>query len=335
MSSTIPPSGLPKAGTEFIGLNVGFSSIGLAKLGLVESLNDEAFDRGQLRDAKDLGDNGTDKGGSFYPNWDSDFQQVTHGIFQITAHDQNKATAFLQQLDSAFTSGLKKVLLCRASFRPPPETPNEHFGYKDGISKPEIEGVTFDEKRPMKFKGSPVVDMGVIVMGHDGDEDRASRPSWAVDGSFFVFRKLKSYVPEFNDFLDREGSKLFPNIPRAKAAARLGARLFGRWKSGNTTSVQYNYLDVLIIAPFSGTPVVLSPDEDDPAIANDPSRLNNFDYNKTDQATCPFSAHTRKSFPRGDIATSKKHLSVYITICIAIVIYRYFQIQATRHSIWT
>lgn len=236
--STIPPSGLPKPGTKFIGLNVGFSATGLLKLGLTESLNDEAFHRGQVRDAKDLGDMGTNSGGTFRPDWDSPYLQTIHGIFQITAHDENEATAFVRQIDSAFNSGrsrssIKQVLLVRASFRPPPETPNEHFGYKDGISKPEIDGITFDEKRPMKFPGSPIVEPGIILMGHEGDEDKQNRPPWALDGSFFVFRKLKSYVPEFNDFLAREGPIIFPNIPREKASLRLGARLFGRWKSGN------------------------------------------------------------------------------------------------------
>lgn len=186
-----------------------------------------------------LGDNCTDSG---KPEWDTEFQQVIHGVFQITGHDDEKMLAFIDQIETAFASqgsgrsqsSIVKILLFHSSFRPPPETPNEHFGYRDGISKPEVEGFTFDAKRPMRFPGSPVVDLGLIVMGHEGDEDRARRPSWAVDGSFFVFRKLKCYVPEFNDFLDAEAPKLFPNLPLVKGRALLGARMFGRWKSGET-----------------------------------------------------------------------------------------------------
>lgn len=40
-----------------------------------------------------------------------------------------------------------------------------------------------------------------IILGHNGDMENVQgnqHPSWAKDGSYFVFRKLKQYVPEFN-----------------------------------------------------------------------------------------------------------------------------------------
>ncbi len=241
-------SGLPVSGEPFVGLSVGFSSTGLKILGLHDSLLDESFEMGQLRDAQSLGDSGTERSGTFYPDWDVEFKADIHGIFQITAHDQTIVTAFINDLDFAFVAGprrsaIRKILLFRAAFRPQPHHPNEHFGYRDGISKPEIEWVTFNGvDNPMRFPGSPIVDMGLIVMGYDGDEDRHNRPPWAVDGSFLVFRKLKSLVPEFNDFVRREGQKIFPNLTADKAADRFGARLFGRWKSGMT---------IITFMPFS------------------------------------------------------------------------------------
>jgi len=239
----VQPSGVPVPGEPFVGLSVGFSSTGLKMLGFHDSLKDESFERGQLRDAKNLGDSGTERSGIFYPDWDVEFKADIHGIFQITAHDETVVKAFIDELESAFLKGprrsaIRKILLFRAAFRPQPHTLNEHFGYRDGISKPEIEGVTFDrENKPMRFPGSPLVDMGLLVMGYDGDEDKNTRPSWAVDGSFLVFRKLKSLVPEFNDFVHREGQKIFPHVAQDKAADHFGARLFGRWKSGNTIIV--------------------------------------------------------------------------------------------------
>lgn len=84
-----------------------------------------------------------------------------------------------------------------------------------------------------------------------------------------------------------------------------------------------------------GTPIVLAPDEDDPEIAKDPKRLNNFDYDPKDQGSCPFAAHTRKSFPRGDMVTSKKHLCVVQNFIIPsfLIINIYSQFQAARHPI--
>lgn len=49
----------------------------------------------------------------------------------------------------------------------------------------------------------------------------------------------------------------------------------------------------------------LAPTHDDPAIANDNSRNNNFSYDFPDdpqtQDRCPFAAHTRKTNPRADL----------------------------------
>jgi deferrochelatase/peroxidase EfeB len=220
---------------------VGFTSIALKLFGLHESLQDEAFEKGQLRDAKDLGDSGTERAGIFYPDWDVEFKADIHGIFQITAHDDDIAKIFIDELEDSFRrdlrrSSIKKILLFRAAFRPQPHTLNEHFGFRDGISKPEVDGVTFFPGKPMRFPGSPIVGLGLLVMGFEGDEDKASRPQWAVGGSFLVFRKLKSLVPEYNDFALREGMKLFPNLSPEKASDRFGARLFGRWKSGENCS---------------------------------------------------------------------------------------------------
>jgi len=61
----------------------------------------------------------------------------------------------------------------------------------------------------------------------------------------------------------------------------LGARLVGRWKSG--------------------APIVLSPLEDDPNLGSDPTRNNNFGFDRRSQERFPFAAHIRKTYPRNDI----------------------------------
>jgi len=140
--------------------------------------------------------------------------------------------------------------------------------------------------------GLGLIPIGVLVIGREGDEDKDRRPEWAMDGSLIATRKLNCLVPEFEGYLLEQGQKIFPNLSSTDAAAKLGARLMGRWKNG--------------------TPVVLSPDNDAPEIAKDPTRVNNFEFDKTDtnQKRCPFAAHMRKSNPRNDIDFSelKKHL---------------------------
>lgn len=147
----------------------------------------------------------------------------------------------------------------------------------DGISNPTITG--FGTALP----GQAVVDPGVILAGRTGDS--TTRPSWALDGSFLVFRKLKQLVPEFNKWTtDNAIQNAAGNLTTEEGANLLGARMFGRWKSG--------------------APIDLAPTADDPTLGTDPERNNNFNYTHTgsdittDESYCPFSAHVRKTNPR-------------------------------------
>lgn len=65
---------------------------------------------------------------------------------------------------------------------------------------------------------------GIILTGREGDD--VKRPSWALDGSFLVFRYLSQLVPEFDAFKKEKAKTL------GLDEELLGARLMGRWKSG-------------------------------------------------------------------------------------------------------
>lgn len=104
-----------------------------------------------------------------------------------------------------------------------------------------------------------------------------------------AFRKLQQKVPEFNKWtLDNAIQNQANTLTVQQGADYLGARMFGRWKSG---------------APTDITPFV-----DDPSLGADPERNNNFDFSHlnssliSDQTYCPFSAHIRKTNPRADLA---------------------------------
>jgi hypothetical protein len=48
-----------------------------------------------------------------------------------------------------------------------------------------------------------------------------------------VFRKLKQFVPEFDEYLNAHAvQNAAGTLTQAQGAALLGARLMGRWKSG-------------------------------------------------------------------------------------------------------
>ena len=79
----------------------------------------------------------------------------------------------------------------------------------------------------------------------------------------------------------------------------LGARLFGRWKSGGLIcDVSY----IVLIRANPGAPIDRDPNQDNLADANDPNKVNDFDYSDDPgQIKCPFSAHLRKTNPRNGV----------------------------------
>lgn len=97
----------------------------------------------------------------------------------------------------------------------------------DGISQPAVKDVD-----PETFKGQETVRQGIILLGRDGDAPAGgARPSWALDGSFLVFRYLFQLRPEFDDFKKQKAEKDGIDVEL------LGARLMGRWKSGKVPLV--------------------------------------------------------------------------------------------------
>jgi len=183
-------------------------------------------------------------------------------------------------------ASILKITSVTGDVRPGSLSAHEHFGYLDGVSNPAITG--FDAN---PAPGPAPVRPGVILMGHPGDERQQGnetipneRDPWMVDGSFLVFRYLFQKVPEFDDFVNRNASKVQgPGMTKQQSADLFGARLVGRWKSG---------------APLDITPFM-----DDEELGNDPQRNNNFQFSgeRNIQKLCPFAAHVRKTLPRADL----------------------------------
>jgi hypothetical protein len=76
--------------------------------------------------------------------------------------------------------------------------------------------------------GQSNLSAGTILLGETGDS--ATRPAWAKDGSFLVFRQLKQLVPEFDKFLT-DNAIVQDGLTPQQGSDLLGARMVGRWKS--------------------------------------------------------------------------------------------------------
>jgi hypothetical protein len=138
---------------------------------------------------------------------------------------------------------------------PPFDYAHDHFGYRDRLSQPAIEG-SGDEPTP--GTGAPLKP-GEFILGYPdeaGPPVRQPQPEiLSRNGSFMAYRRLEEHVGAFRDFLKANGA-----TPEAQEL--IAAKLMGRWRSG--------------------APLVLAPERDDPALGADPQRNNDFNYKEQD-----------------------------------------------------
>ncbi|HET8671258.1 MAG TPA: Dyp-type peroxidase, partial [Candidatus Saccharimonadales bacterium] len=120
---------------------------------------------------------------------------------------------------------------------------------------------------------------GEFVFGYPGQHGEAGTagPSWARDGSFLVFRRLRQDVGAFHKFLHDTALRWKIDDPTL-----LGAKCVGRWPSG--------------------TPILHAPKQDkaEAALARDEAINNDFRFEGKKGEICPFGAHIRKVHPRND-----------------------------------
>ncbi len=149
----------------------------------------------------------------------------------------------------------------------------EHFGYRDRLSHPAIEG-TGEEPTP---GSGPPLKAGEFFLGYP--DETGLRPALpqpellSRNGSFLAYLRMEEHVGAFRDFLRQQASASAPQ-------ELIAAKLMGRWRSG--------------------APLVLAPKQDDPELGGDMNRTNDFNYGVMDPKGygCPVGAHIRRMNPR-------------------------------------
>ena len=263
-------------------VNVAFTAAGLRALGLPDSVIETfstPFLDGMAARAALLGDSGV-----------SDPSQWTGGLGTPEVHVLVWLAALKPEHLANRTRWLEKTLdaggVTVVSRQEGATLPGgeEHFGFTDGFSQPDIEGL---ESGPRTGQGALTgkdqwrpVRAGEFVLGYADEEGvlpHAPQPDeLARNGSYFVYRKLRQDVAGFRRMLAGAAS-VYPG-----GEEMLAAKLVGRWRDG--------------------TPLDLSPDHPDPDIVADPERNNAFSYEDDARGfRCPIGAHIRRANPRASL----------------------------------
>ena len=276
-------SNYTKSPAVVIGLNLGFTREGLTQLlGAARPHLDPSFERGA--EARETIERLHDPPPSA---WLREFRSdLIDGVFLVTGPREGLVNYHRAQLLRLLGDSIKVVYSEMGTTRPGAFRGFEHFGYRDGISQPGIRGLTrrSTSNPDQGLPGQDLIWPGEFVFGYPGqDPNDAVKPGppahmaapWMRNGSYMVFRRLEQKVPEFRRFVaDRAaGLAMEPDL--------LGARMFGRWKSG--------------------APLELAPLYDNAALGSSAMRNNDFDYGDDPyQRRCPYAAHIRKAYPRDD-----------------------------------
>jgi Dyp-type peroxidase family len=165
---------------------------------------------------------------------------------------------------------------------PPFNYAHDHFGFRDRLSQPVIEGTG---EEPTPGSGDPLK-AGEFILGYPDDTGAVpALPQPEVlsrNGSYMAYRMMQQHVGLWRDFLREQA-----DTPEGQEL--LAAKLMGRWKSG--------------------APLVLAPDRDDPQLGEDPMRNNDFNYQEMDPHgyAVPLGAHIRRLNPRDTAASMNRH----------------------------
>lgn len=314
---------------QFIFLNVAISASGLRKLtspAEVEQFADGAFKIGMKERSELLGDPADEREEGHVSKWLVGGTEKSVDLVLILASDDRD---WLLEVEDglereAAQHGLEFVHRDRGRVREGELAGHEHFGFKDGVSEPAVRGrqpvaphdyvyprtlpldPAFAELRAdFAAPGKVLVWPGHFLFGYGrqvrdnprelNSEDKPKGPSWADDGSYVVYRRLRQHVDRFATFVAETAQRLREKYTNLQMNDdRLGAMLVGRWKSGTP----------LMRSPFTDEGIegeavnyfLFSTDVTLP-IPGDQAPLSKGDPNG---AVCPLAAHIRKINPRDE-----------------------------------
>lgn len=269
----VTSGGLPSADrSQDAWVAVAFTYQGLRALGVPQESLDSfprAFREGMAARAELIGDVGE----SAPAHWEAPFGTGdVHIALSALSSDAGQLDEELERARAAYedTPGLQVIWQQEVRQLP---TGRTTFGFRDGISHPNIEGVGLPGSNPQEAP----IKAGEFILGYP--DETGSLPSMpspdvlGLNGTYVAVRKIHTNVAAWRRYLRANSSN-------AEEEALLAAKMVGRWPSG--------------------APLTLAPEHDDPELAADPRRVNNFLYRENDDRgyRCPAGAHIRRTNPR-------------------------------------
>lgn len=278
-------------------LQVAFTKQGLVELGVPKSAwttFSREFIEGMDDDvrAESLGDRGqADKSALVWS------EKTVHVLLMMYAKDVD---AIDTEHRAVVDTGAFRVVRKDTQMLPDQK---EHFGWRDGLSMPQLLGVPHDGPRrkqletwtePLKageivlgypneynaLSESPTADLADDPAGHLVPTADGKHKDLGRNGTYLVYRELIQHVHELWSYLGQSRER---GETKPEQAIALGAKMVGRWPGG--------------------APLTVSPDRDDPKYAN----ANEFKYAAKDAVGtgCPVGAHIRRANPRDALGAGR------------------------------
>ena len=253
-------------------VTIAFTHNGLRALGVDEkslATFPEPFRQGMAARSKMLGDTGEN-----HPdNWqDKMASPELHAVIILFAKDKDERVRCENKHKEYLTRnpGVEVMSTLLLEAVPPFDYVHEHFGYRDRLTTPVIEGMGVEATPGSHSPSKP----GEFILGYpdeSGEMQPLPKPEILTkNGSYLAYRKMQEHVGRFRDYLKANGKT-------EEEQELVAAKLMGRWRK-------------------SGAPLVLCPEKDDKEIGMDDKRNNNFDYEKMDPYgyACPVGSHIRR-----------------------------------------
>ena len=206
-------------------------------------------------------------------NWEDKItSEDLHAVVILFARDREERERCIKKHDEYLRDnpGVEVLSSLVLEAVPPFDYVHEHFGYRDRLTTPVIEGMGI-EPTPGSHPPSKA---GEFFLGYPDETglipDQPKPEILSKNGSFLAYRKMREHVGAFRDFLKANGKTV-------EEQELVAAKLMGRWRK-------------------TGAPLVLCPDKDDRELGFDDKRNNNFDYEKMDPHgyACPVGSHIRR-----------------------------------------